>query len=118
VKTIILLITALLFNMSAMSLDDEIQNVKQASYQNRYELMNALKKRISLMNSSERSMAINQLRKNIATKNISKSIKHENSSAINHAQHQLKMQKHKDLGFTPPRDPSIGFQFGKKQKHP
>jgi len=64
VKILLLLTIILSLYTSAMTIDEEILTVQQSSLENRYKLMNALKKRISSMNINERKQAIMKLRNN------------------------------------------------------
>lgn len=61
-RVLFLLFIVLTFELSAMSLDEQIANVQKASPEKRFELMNALKQRISTMNANERHQAITKLR--------------------------------------------------------
>lgn len=68
-KILLFLTFILSLYASAMTIDEEILTVQQSSPENRYKLMNALKKRISSMNISERKQAIMKLRKDSTAKN-------------------------------------------------
>jgi len=68
VKILLLLTIILSLYTSAMTIDEEILTVQQSSPENRYKLMNALKRRISSMNISERKQAIMKLRNNPSAK--------------------------------------------------
>jgi len=65
-KTLMIFLTLVIFSsLNAQDLDLEMQNIRQASPQERVKLMNELKRRIAKMNQNERSDAINQLRAQI-----------------------------------------------------
>jgi ERCC4-related helicase len=62
-RLLLLLIISLSIVFGAsLTLDEQIAQLKNADSKDRYEMMNAIKQRISTMNATERTQAINQLR--------------------------------------------------------
>lgn len=65
-RLLLLLISALsMIYGASLTLDEQIAQLQNADSKDRYELMNAIKQRISTMNATERTQAISQLRSKI-----------------------------------------------------
>lgn len=103
-KILLFLTFILSLYTSAMTIDEEILTVQQANPENRYKLMNALKKRISSMNISERKQAIMKLRKDSTSKNrvgIVNHIKQRPKVLIDKMKQNGRFQHQKDKKLSP-----------------
>ncbi len=78
--------------LSAMSIDEQIRQLKAASPQERFELMNALKERIAAMNEEQRQEALKSLKTQMKSANGSKGLQGQNRVSSGTMQRQNRMQ--------------------------
>lgn len=72
-KTVLIFLTLFVIttlHLSAQDIDAQMESIRQASPQERVQLMNELKRQIAQMNQSDRSTAINNLRSSMQKKNM------------------------------------------------
>ena len=93
-KTLILLLITLSLSAQSSSIDEQIAQLQNADPQKRYELMNAIKIRISSMNSAERSAAISKLQKNrgVHVKGVSNNQQHHSANQMQDMNRQYRGQ--------------------------
>ena len=83
-KALILLSLSIVLMAQSVSIDEQIAQLQSVEPQKRYELMNAIKIRISSMNAAERSAAISKLQKN---RNNTQSA--HNNQQLHHSANQM-----------------------------